>query len=164
MKTIILTFLLLVMSLPALASESYSIYLVRHAEKQQVKDNPSLTQCGHARAQQLAKILESAEIKKVYSTSYARTLETAMPLAKQNKVAVSHYSPRSLEQLVMKLKQAKENAVVVGHSNTTPQLASLLSEQPVGNITEKEYQMLYQIQFQQENRSLTVLKQPLTCH
>ena len=49
-------------------SNSYSIYLVRHAEKQMDKDDPDLTQCGEFRAKQLASILENANIKNIYST------------------------------------------------------------------------------------------------
>jgi len=153
-----------VTSFPLLAVDSYTLYLVRHAEKQQVKNNPSLTACGIARAEQLARILESANIKRIYSTAFARTRETATPLAMDKQLMISNYSPRGLDQFALKLIKAKENALVVGHSNTTPQLAALLSKQQVATITEKEYQMLYQIHVVNQEAHLTVLKQPLQCN
>ena len=37
---------LLFFALPSQAEDSYSLYLVRHAEKQVSKDDPKLSQCG----------------------------------------------------------------------------------------------------------------------
>lgn len=161
---ILLLLLLTTLSLPLFAADSFTLYLVRHAEKQPIKNNPSLTQCGIARSEQLATLLASANIDKIYSTAYARTRETATPLAMKRQLMLSNYSPRGLTQLAIKLKKAGENTLVVGHSNTTPQLASLLTGQQVANITEKEYQMLYQIHVVNDKAYLTVLKQPLICH
>ena len=132
-------------------------------KSKKIKDNPSLTLCGSERAQQLATMLEQAKIKTIYSTSYARTLATAKPLAEKKQLSIKNYSPRGLKQLALKLKQNKENTLVVGHSNTTPQLASLLINEDVASITEKEYQMLYQIQFTGTDKNLTIIKQPLRC-
>ena len=146
------------------AVENYSIYLVRHAEKQQEVENPGLTQCGQLRAEQLASLLSQAKISQIYSTSYQRTRQTANPLAKKQHIAVQNYNPRHLEQLSILLQHRKENSLVVGHSNTTPQLAELLSKQQMTPLTELDYQQLYQIQFIGEQVIVTLLKQPLICH
>lgn len=156
-------FLLAWLSCSTFANDSYSIYLVRHAEKQSEQENPNLTSCGQMRAKQLAVILENVDIKAIYSTSYQRTLATATPTSQQKKLPIKHYSPRDLEQFALSLKQLKMNALVVGHSNTTPQLTSLLSGEEVDDIDEKQYQMLYQVQFSAGDSTLTVLKQPLVC-
>lgn len=162
---------LVFLSLPCFANEInndiekyYNIYLVRHAEKQKVKTNPSLTQCGATRAKQLASILEKANIESVYSTNYNRTMETAQPTAEQQKLEVKNYAPDQLEQLVIELTQQKKNTLIVGHSNTTPQLAQLLSKQNTNELSEQEYQELYLIQIKGNDRTLTLLKQPLSCH
>jgi phosphohistidine phosphatase SixA len=143
--------------------KSYSIYLVRHAEKQKNQDNPDLTQCGMLRAKQLASMLENAEIAKIYSTSYKRTMATAAPLAKQQKLAIKGYAPNKLEQFAWQLLKDKENAVIFGHSNTTPQLAELLSQTSVLPISEKQYRGIYQVVISGEKRHLTLLMQPLVC-
>jgi len=143
--------------------DSYSLYLIRHAEKQKDQDNPLLTQCGKFRAKQLASILENTKITKIYSTSYKRTMATAAPLAKQQKLSIKNYAPNKLEQLAWQLLKEKENAVVFGHSNTTPQLAELISQTSVMPISEKQYRRIYQITISGENRHLTLLMQPLVC-
>jgi phosphohistidine phosphatase SixA len=145
-------------------SNSYSIYLIRHAEKLQEKDDPALTQCGEFRAKQLASILENAKIKKIYSTRYKRTMATASPLALQQKLAINSYAPNKLEQLAWQLIKEKENAVVFGHSNTTPQLAELLSKTMVESISEKQYRGIYQVVISGKNRHLNLLMQPLICN
>ncbi len=143
--------------------DSYNIYLVRHAEKQKTPDNPHLTQCGKFRAKQLADILRHVELKGVYSTSYNRTLETAKPIADIKKLGVKHYSPRGLMQLARQVKQNQEDVLIVGHSNTTPELASLFLGEPVDKMDETEYQHLFQLQVNGKKTTLVKLTQPLDC-
>ncbi|MCP4984956.1 MAG: histidine phosphatase family protein [Colwellia sp.] len=149
---------------PCVASDNFTLYLVRHAEKQADGKNPLLTPCGKERAKQLATLLSTAKIKSIYSTSYQRTMSTATPLSSMKKIAIKNYNPRQVEQFALHLKQRKENALVVGHSNTTPQLANLLSDQKVEMMSEKDYQVLYQVNFQAGITNLTQFKQPLSCN
>jgi phosphohistidine phosphatase SixA len=148
---------------PCLASDNFTLYLVRHAEKQADSKNPPLTQCGEERAKQLATLLSKANIKSVYSTNYQRTMSTAAPLSSREKITIENYNPRELEQFSTHLKDRKETALIVGHSNTTPQLTQLLSNQKVDDLTEKEYQMIYQVQFIEGKSQLTLFNQPLSC-
>jgi len=171
MKNIIL--LLSLFSFTTIAADNFTLYLVRHAEKQPNMKDPTLTVCGNKRAQQLATILAKAKVKAIYSSNYKRTLATAAPLALQNKLMVNKYDPRDLPLLMTKLIQAKENTLVVGHSNTTPQLAALLTNKKISKtkngeqwlkpLNKDDYQMLYQVQFTDNKAHLTVLQQPLTC-
>lgn len=144
-------------------SNKFTIYLVRHAEKQKEIKDPSLTNCGRFRAQQLATMLKEAKLKKVYSTSYNRTLQTASPTASLNKVATKHYSPRGLVQLARLIKTEKDNALVVGHSNTTPALLSILTGNKYPALSEQEYQILFQVQFIGDQVLVETLRQPLIC-
>jgi len=144
-------------------ADNYSIYLVRHAEKVSGLKNPSLTLCGKLRAKQLASLLSQTNIKHVYSTHYQRTMQTAQPLANQQKIAIKNYNPKYLEQLSLKLQQHKQNTLVVGHSNTTPRLAGLLTKQTIAPLSEQHYQELYQIQYVNDQVILTMFQQPLIC-
>lgn len=148
---------------PCLANDNFTLYLVRHAEKQAEVKNPALTQCGKERAKQLATLLSTAKIKSIYSTSYQRTMSTAAPLSSKLKIAIKNYDPRQLEQFALHLKQHKENTLIVGHSNTTPQLANILSGQKALSIDENYYQALYQVQFIGESVTFTQLTQPYNC-
>ncbi len=155
-------------SYTALANENskehqFTVYLVRHAEKVLEQKNPPLTSCGIKRAEQLSLMLEQADIKTIYSTEFTRTKQTAAPLARKLKKTVQPYSPRDLKTFAAQIKQEQRNVLIVGHSNTTPQLTALIANTSVEDITEKEYQMLYQVHFSGDNAQLTLLKQPLSC-
>ena len=162
-KTLSLMIVIATLALPAVASDNFTLYLVRHAEKQLDSKNPSLTQCGRERARQLATLLSTANIKSIYSTGYQRTMSTAAPLSKTLNIPIKNYNPRQLEQVSLQLKQNKQNALIVGHSNTTPQLAHILSQLSIEPMSEKNYQVLYQIHFAGKQVSLTKLLQPHTC-
>ncbi len=162
----LLSFLIFISPVSAKANnsdEKFTIYLVRHAEKVLEQKNPPLTACGIERAKQLASMLEQAEIKTIYSTQYTRTEETAQPLAAKLNLSVKSYSPKDLAIFAKQAKSENSNMLIVGHSNTTPQLTALIANTEVKDITEKEYQMLYQVHFNGEQAHLTILKQPFTC-
>ncbi|QBG36555.1 SixA phosphatase family protein [Litorilituus sediminis] len=155
----------MLLSVGPVAADNFSIYLTRHAEKEngQQDKNPSLTRCGKVRAQQLATILSDAKLESVYSTSFQRTMQTALPIATAQKKSIKNYNPRFLFQVANQLKQNRENALVVGHSNTTPELVELLSGERVDEIKEGNYQVLYQVQFVDEQAIVTKFMQPLVC-
>ena len=121
----------------------HTIYLVRHAEKQ-AGDDPSLTSDGAARAALLAETLRDAGIVRIYSTDYARTRETAAPIAEVISVPVEFYDPADLPGFAVRLKAEPGIALVVGHSNTTPTLVEFLGGEPGTDIDEPaEYDRLY---------------------
>lgn len=125
---------------------TYTIYLVRHAEKQ-AGDDPSLTGAGLERAEVLGEILSNAGVEKIWSSDYRRTRETAAPLATRLGLDVEIYDASDLTSLADRLTAEGLTALVVGHSNTTPQLAELLGAAPGEPIVEaNEYDRLYVIE------------------
>lgn len=123
-----------------------TIYLVRHAEKQiDVGDDPSLTDVGKDRALNLVGVLGSKNISAIYSTNYQRTMETAKPLSTALGIQIKFYDPDALESFAEQLQGTSGNALVVGHSNTTPMLSWLLGGEAYGDIEESEYDRLYQL-------------------
>jgi len=144
-------------------NNSFTLYLIRHAEKQVELKNPPLTECGLKRAEQIAITLEQTNIEKIYSTQYTRTEQTVAPIAKKLSLDVISYSPSALKEFSQQIMNDQTTALIVGHSNTTPQLAALLSGMPVSDITEQEYQMLYQVSFINGKAQLNIFKQPLVC-
>ena len=120
-----------------------TIYLVRHAEKQS-GDDPSLTLIGRTRADILAQELSDANLTAIYSTAYKRTRQTAAPTARAQNLDVFEYDPRNLESFAAQLRATPGNILVVGHSNTTPELVKLLGGKPGAPIDEAaEYDRLY---------------------
>ncbi|GLX87092.1 phosphoglycerate mutase [Thalassotalea loyana] len=164
MKLVTIGFLSSILLLaPRLMAQEFTVYLTRHAEKQTDQENPSLTKCGISRAHQLAELLELANIKAVYSTPYNRTIETATPVANKLGLAVKQYSPKALDMFAVDLLKAKQNVLVVGHSNTTPVLASFLSGEEIKKISESQFRLLFQITINEDERTMTLLQQPLIC-
>ena len=120
-----------------------TIYLVRHAEKDAGPD-PSLTLIGRQRADILAQDLADAGLTAIWSTDYKRTRETAQPSSTMTGLPTQIYDANRLEQFAKQLKSTSGNVLVVGHSNTTPELVKLLGGKPGAAINEAtEYDRLY---------------------
>lgn len=135
-----------------------TIFLVRHAEKTAEKNDPSLTMQGQQRAEQLADLLADAEITRIYSSDYVRTRDTAAPLAKQLGLDVEIYDAGDLQAIASKLRSEDERALVVGHSNTTPELVELLGGEGGEPIVEAtEYDRLYIVSKAPEDGATTLL-------
>lgn len=117
--------------------------MVRHAEKETSANprDPGLTQDGRARAARLAKSLRHEPVVAAYATAYRRTQETAAPTAHAFGLPVTTYdaglSAQALAQQL--LREHKAGAVLVGHSNTVPDMASALCGCAVGAMDETEY-------------------------
>jgi phosphohistidine phosphatase SixA len=122
-----------------------TIIMVRHAEKD-YGDDPNLTEPGRERANLLRDMLKDTELAAVYSTDFKRTMQTAEPVAKEKELDIRVYSPQELSLLATQLvrRHRGETVLVVGHSNTTPALASHLdpnAEYP--RFSELDYTNLY---------------------
>ena len=134
------------------------VILVRHAEKQDGGDDPALSAAGMERARAIARLLGDAGVEVIYSTDYARTRDTAAPLASQLKLDVAIYDPLRLQDLAASIKQRGGRCLVVGHSNTTPELVGLLGGEPGAEIDEEsEYDRLYVITIAPDGTVATVL-------
>jgi|GEM_PF-334351 len=130
------------------AQTDKTLFLVRHAEKMSdAGKDPALTERGVARANNLAKMLQDKKIQVIYSTNYRRTMQTAAPLARLLQLEVQHYDPRDLPGFAEKIKNSDRNALIVGHSNTTPMLTHLLGGNAHGDIDDSEYTRLYQLDY-----------------
>lgn len=130
--------------LAALAEPS-AIYLVRHAEKAATGKDPELTADGQARARNIAAMLRHTGITHVFSTPFVRTRATAQPLAQHMAVEVETYDPREPKALVEKVRSLSGAVLVVGHSNTVPELVRLFGGTPGADIADDEYDRLYQL-------------------
>lgn len=148
------------------AEEIFSIYLVRHAEKAtRAADpaNPELSPCGRQRAADLAKILADVNLERIFSTDYERTRQTARPIADTVQREVEIYDPFELERLSIQLLEGGQNALVVGHSNTTAVLAGLLAGQSGESFDEELYDRLYQVVVTPGQSRIYLMHQAFAC-
>ena len=133
------------------------VYLTRHGEKAAEGKDPDLTAQGQARARHLARVLARTGIHAVFSTPTNRTRQTAQPLAAQAGLQVQLYDPSKPGLMVDKVKAAASPTLVVGHSNTVPELVKLFGGAPVAPIGDDEYDRLYQLIINDDGSVTTVL-------
>jgi broad specificity phosphatase PhoE len=150
MKVLVLAACLFVSS-AASAWAQTTVLVVRHAERADQADggkammatDPDLSAAGRARAESLAAMLKDAGIKTIFTTQYKRTQQTAAPLAKALGVTAEVVGSRELDSLAGKVRAAQGNVLVVGHSNSVPNLLKALGIAEPVEIAETEYDNLF---------------------
>jgi broad specificity phosphatase PhoE len=152
-SVIVFLFFSIFSSATVLAADTM-IIVVRHAEKStdDAKD-PSLSAQGNARANKLAEVLKNAGVKAVYTTQYKRAQQTGLPTATQvslqivvrpvNKENAETYTSDLLKEILK--KHHGETVLIVGHSNTVPEIVKHLTYIDVNPILEDEFDRLYVI-------------------
>lgn len=154
-------------SLKAQNNDVFSIYLVRHSEKDLTAVNytdPPLTPCGEERSERLSHFLKDVNIESIYSTDYTRTQSTAQPTAKAKNIEIEEYDSFDLEKFAEVLLEKKQDALVVGHSNTTGVLAGLLADQEIGAFNLDIYNRIYQVVVCNNSRKLYLLHSAFECN
>lgn len=123
-----------------------TIFLLRHADRQ--PDGELLSPAGHARAQQLARVLGDAGVTAIFASTVERTQQTAQPLAARLGLPIQTYDPGNLPALVQQIKAVKgrrPRAVVVGHNNTVPATIELLGFRQAPSIPADEFSFLFEL-------------------
>jgi broad specificity phosphatase PhoE len=126
-------------------AEPSMIYVVRHGEKATAGKDPELSDQGKSRAQNIATTLSRAGIGSIFSSTTTRTRQTAQPLAQRSGLDVQSYDPSAPKALVEKVKAQNGAVLVVGHSNTVPELVRLFGGAPGADIADNEYDRIYQL-------------------
>ncbi len=147
MKNLLLLFAAILLFASCSKQSPKTIYIVRHAEKQLVGNDPELAQSGQLRAKKLAQILADKNIKHIYSTDYIRTRSTAAPTADAAGLTIEIYDPKNHDALVEKIRNLDGNVLVVGHSNTVNQLANYFvgDGEKYGDLTDLEYDYIFEV-------------------
>ena len=147
-------------------NETFTIYLVRHSEKSSTSNNPSdppLTPCGEQRSLKLNSFLRDVPLHSIYSTDYNRTKKTALPTATSRGLEIKEYNPQELKDFSKLLIACKQDALVVGHSNTTGVLAGLLVGQELGAFDLDIYNRVYQVVISKNSGRLHLLHTAFEC-
>ena len=136
-------------ALLAAPAAAQTVIVVRHAEKAEQSADPVLSDLGEARAEALADTLAGAGVTHVFVTPLQRPALTAGPsaaAAHPEVVAVSLEGGAAahVARLVGQVRQLSPEAVVlvVGHSNTVPDIARALGATEAAAMDECEYDRL----------------------
>ena len=129
-----------------------TIVLVRHAEKQLgAIDDAPLTPQGELRAARLAQMFGDANafgrVQRIYVSDTRRSQQTAAGLAQRlNLKPVVVEGKSSSSDLARRVLRENRGglAIIVGHSNTVPQLVAALSDaSDVPAIEDQEFDTMY---------------------
>lgn len=157
-------FFTLLLSIPAKATTCLpsDVYLVRHAEKETaptLKD-PPLTSAGQSRALALAAKLAQTPLSIVYTTRYARTQATAQPVVTARHLPLQEYDAKVPEALLAKLMSAHcgKQVLIIGHSNTVPDLLTRLGAQQAPSIPETQYGDFFHLHYTGEQSRPTLVR------
>ena len=129
-----------------------TIVVVRHAEKgTDDPRDPSLTAAGQQRALALSSVLKDAGVTAIYTTQYKRNRQTAEPFAQQSGISITERPITAANTATYAQDLAREiltnslgkSVLVVGHSNTVPDIVKALSGIAVPPITDPEYDHIF---------------------
>lgn len=151
MKRSLLITMAMMLTVVASAAAQQAVFVVRHAERADtvaggspmMASDPDLSDAGRARAQSLASALKDAGITTIFVTEFKRTQQTADPIAKAMGIQPTIVAAKDAAGLAEKVKVATGNVLVVGHSNTVPEVIARLGVETPVKLTDADYDNLF---------------------
>lgn len=127
------------------APEPTRVFVVRHAEKADASKDPELSDLGRARAHALSEAIGRAPVAAIFATPYQRTQATAAPLAAARGLPVTIVDAAAAGALADRIRaeHAGQTVLVVGHSNTVPEVVAALGGGAIAPIPEDTFDRLY---------------------
>lgn len=148
-RSMLVLVLALLITSPAAAQSA--VFLVRHAERADsapgasptMGADPDLSAAGRARAESLATLLKDAKVTAIFATEFKRTQQTAAPLAKALGLTVKVIPSKSTADLVKQVEATRGNVLVVGHSNSVPDVIKALGISTPLTIGDDDFDNLF---------------------
>lgn len=129
---------LLVATLPQSAIAADTVFIMRHLQKAEGAD-PPLSAEGSAGAKELVGMLAKTGITAIFATPTRRAMETAQPLAAKLGIAIQSYDPDHPAQLVKTVDAIHGAVLIVGHSNTVPDLVARFGGNRPITLSDRDY-------------------------
>lgn len=131
------------------------VLVLRHLHTVEGPD-PALSPEGARAAEALASQLERSGVADIFVTATRRSRETAAPLAARLGIEPVVYDPRDPASLLARIAARPGAAVIVGHSNTVPDLIARLGGTPPPPLTHDRFGDLWLVEPGGRTRQLTV--------
>lgn len=122
-----------------------NIYVMRHLDTPKGAKNPDLTSAGHATAQALAGWLSRDPPRVIFVSNTKRAMQTATPTAKRFGVTPTVYDPSDTSELVKSVLAQSGTVLVVGHSNTVPDIIAGLGGERPGAMVHEDFGDIWHI-------------------
>jgi phosphohistidine phosphatase SixA len=147
MKPIHLTAMLALAACATAAPEparENAFYVMRHLHKAAGTD-PGLTAEGQGCAARLAEELAGSGVGAIYASATRRARETASPAPARLGLTPAEYDPRDTPALVARVRAEPGSVLVVGHSNTVPEIVEGLGGTRPGDLAEDRYAEVWRV-------------------
>ena len=127
-----------------MAIEGTTVILVRHAERLATPGNdPDLSAAGKKRAKLLFHILSRANVSAIYTSKFTRTKQTAQPLAEVlGLMPIEATEAPVIKDLILG-NHAGMTVLVVGHTDTVPEVIRLLGDNSGHEIDDAEFDAMF---------------------
>jgi len=143
MRLLFTTLLAIIVSFPAAAQEV--VYVIRHAEKEIIGEDPSITDEGKARAAAWAEMLQHAELDVVFTSDAKRTQETGAIIAEILELPTHSVDRADSTGLtdVLSFDHEEDVVLVVGHAETIPAIIESLGAFNEIEISQTDFANLF---------------------
>ena len=126
------------------APDAPTFYVMRHLQKAEGPD-PALSAEGRANAERLAGWFGAERPGAIYVSRTRRARETAAPLAARLGLSPREYDPSDTPGLVAQLLAESGTVLVVGHSNTVPEIVEKLGGERPADLAETDFGTIWRI-------------------
>lgn len=128
------------------ATSQPAIYVMRHLHTPVGAPDPDLTEEGRRHAQLLSAWFRTDAPDVIYVSSTKRAQQTAAPLASRLRLTPKIYNPADTPGLVASVLQERGTVLIVGHSNTVPEIIERLGGQRPAPLVHEDFADVWRVQ------------------
>src|SRR5918911_717058 len=132
-----------------------TVIIIRHGERDDsnpADPDPHLNKAGKARAQTLIHVLGKSGTMAIYTSHFIRTKETAQPLAMHLNLSPIQMDEASNIRDDILSKQVGKTVLVIGHTDSIPDLIEQLGGESHFKVEDKDFDALFVVTVFNSNR------------
>ena len=123
-----------------------TFYVMRHLHTPEGATDPDLTEEGQRYAQRLADFfIDQEPPATIFVSTTKRAQQTAAPLAAKLGITPRLYDPRDTAGLITEVMKEPPPVLIVGHSNTVPDIVAALGGQRPGPLVHEDFGDVWKI-------------------
>jgi len=119
-------------------------YVMRHLQKGSGSD-PGLSEEGRANAERLVQWFARHRPRAIFVSRTRRARETAAPLAARLHLVPQEYDPLDVAGVAARAKAERGPVLIVGHSNTVPDIVAALGGTKPAPIAEESFGRIWRV-------------------
>ena len=131
-------------TMPA-APPAPNVYVARHLNTPAGERDPDLLPEGQRAAQALAIWFGRERIRAIYVSDFRRTRQTAAPLAARLGLTPIVYDSADTPALIARVRAGPLPALIVGHSNTVPDIVAGLGGERPGPLVHEDFGDIWRV-------------------